>query len=121
VETLPVEYPPPNQCPGRKEKKVRVVLQQRHRLQYVVHPVSVLEKRIQCFLDPWIRDEKKSGSGPGNPDTGIRIRGEHPRSFFGELRNSFWLKTLKFFDADPGPGIFLTLDPGSRMKNSDPG
>jgi hypothetical protein len=51
-----------------------------------------------------------------DPDPGIRIQGEHPRSFFRELRNSFWLKTLKFFDADPGPGIFLALDPGSRMK-----
>jgi hypothetical protein len=29
----------------------------------------------------------------------------------------FWLKTLKFFDADPGSVIFLTLDPG--RKNSD--
>jgi hypothetical protein len=30
----------------------------------------------------------------------------------------FWLKILKFFDADadPGSGIFLTLDPGSRME-----
>jgi hypothetical protein len=31
----------------------------------------------------------------------------------------FWVKILIFFDADPGSGIFLTLDPG--WKNSDPG
>jgi hypothetical protein len=27
----------------------------------------------------------------------------------------FGLKILKFFDADPGSGIFLTLDLGSRI------
>jgi hypothetical protein len=45
----------------------------------------------------------------------IRIRDEHPRSFFRELRNSFFgLKIFKFFDADPDPGsrIFSALDPG---------
>ena len=31
----------------------------------------------------------------------------------------FWVKILKFFDADPGSGILMTLDPG--WKNSDPG
>jgi hypothetical protein len=24
----------------------------------------------------------------------------------------FWVKVLKFFDADENPGMFLTLDPG---------
>jgi hypothetical protein len=45
----------------------------------------------------------------------IRIRDEHPGSHFRELRNNFWVKnTPKFFDADPGSGIFLTWirDPG---------
>jgi hypothetical protein len=38
------------------------------------------------------------------------------------LETIFCVKILKFFDADPGFGIFLTLDPGSGMeKNSDPG
>jgi hypothetical protein len=41
----------------------------------------------------------------------IRIRDEHPKLFFPELRNSFLgkKKYLKFFDADPnsGSGIFL--------------
>jgi hypothetical protein len=39
------------------------------------------------------------------------------------LEAIFWLKILKFFDADADPGsrIFLTLDPGSGRKNSDPG
>jgi hypothetical protein len=40
----------------------------------------------------------------------------------GSLETIFWAKILKFFDAhaDPDPGIFLTLDPGSGWKNSDP-
>jgi hypothetical protein len=36
----------------------------------------------------------------------------------------FGLKIITFFDVDPGSGIFLTLDPGTRIrdgKNSDPG
>jgi hypothetical protein len=39
-------------------------------------------------------------------------------SDFRELRNNFLGQKLKFFDADPDPGseIFLTMDPGSRMK-----
>jgi hypothetical protein len=34
-----------------------------------------------------------------------------------KLETSFWVKILKFFfaDADPDPGSFLTLDPGSKM------
>jgi hypothetical protein len=35
------------------------------------------------------------------------------------IETIFGLKILKFFDADPGPGIFLTMDPG--LKNLDPG
>jgi hypothetical protein len=44
--------------------------------------------------------------------SGIRILDEHPRSYFRELRKQFFgLKIHKFFDADPGSGNFLTLDP----------
>jgi hypothetical protein len=33
------------------------------------------------------------------------------------LQTFFWVKKiLKFFDADPGSGIFLPLDPGSGME-----
>ncbi len=35
----------------------------------------------------------------------IRIWDEQPRSYFRELRTLFWLKILKFFDADPGSGM----------------
>jgi hypothetical protein len=51
----------------------------------------------------------------------IRIRDQHPGSYFLELRNNFWVKILQFFDADPypDPGIFsLWIRDG---KNSHPG
>ncbi len=41
------------------------------------------------------------------------IQDEHLGSYFRELRtNFFWSKILKFFDADPGSGIFLIRDRG---------
>jgi hypothetical protein len=48
---------------------------------------------------------KKSGSGSGmnNPD-----------HISESIETIFWV--LKFFDADPGSGIFLPLDPGSGME-----
>jgi hypothetical protein len=53
---------------------------------------------------------KKSGFGPG-------IRDEQPRSYFLELRNPFfWVKILKFFDADPGSGIW-----NGKSRIWDPG
>jgi hypothetical protein len=36
---------------------------------------------IRCLIDPWIRDGYKIK---------IRIRDEHPGSYFRELRNSFF-------------------------------
>jgi hypothetical protein len=59
----------------------------------------------------------KSASGSG-------IRDEQPESYFLELRNHFfgffWVKILKFFDADPGSGIRDgdSSDPGSGMEKS---
>jgi hypothetical protein len=50
--------------------------------------------------------------------SGILIRDEHPGSYFRELRNNFWVKRLKFFDADADPGFFLTLDPGWKKFRS---
>jgi hypothetical protein len=34
------------------------------------------------------------------------------------LETIIWVKILKFFDADPDPGIFLTLDPGWKKFGS---
>jgi hypothetical protein len=60
---------------------------------------------IRCFLIP--------GSGMGKIFW-IRIRHEHPRSFFRELGNSFYgLKIHKFFD---GSGIWYLFDLGSGME-----
>ncbi len=51
------------------------------------------------------------------PGSGMNIADHFSKS----LETFLGLKILKFFDADadPGSGIFLTLDPG--WKNSDPG
>jgi hypothetical protein len=54
----------------------------------------------------------------------IQIQDEYPGSYFREsesVETIFWVKILKFFDADADPGIILTL-PGIRdVKNSDQG
>jgi aminoglycoside/choline kinase family phosphotransferase len=55
--------------------------------------------------------------------TKIRIRDEHPGSYFRELKTIFWVKILEFFDADADPGIFLTLDLGwkkIRIRDNHP-
>jgi hypothetical protein len=61
-------------------------------------------------------------------EPGIRIRDEQPGSCFRELRNNFWVKILKFFDADPRSGMeklgsgMETFGSGIRdEKNLDPG
>ncbi len=52
----------------------------------------------------WVRDGKKFGS--------VMSISDHISE---SLETIFW---VKLFDADPDPGsgIFLTLDPGSRME-----
>jgi hypothetical protein len=52
---------------------------------------------------------KKSRTG-----SGINI----PDHISESLETIFWVKKLKFFDADPGSEIFLTLDPGSGMEKN---
>jgi hypothetical protein len=55
---------------------------------------------MRCLFDPWIRDGKNqdpdpvSGSGLNNPD-----------HISESLETVFWVKILKFFDADPGGKI----------------
>ncbi len=74
---------------------------------------------ILCLFDPWIWDP---GSGMGKKSrsgSGMNI----PDHISESLETIFWLKILKFCDADPDPG-FRSLwswirDP--RWKNSDPG
>jgi hypothetical protein len=78
-------------------------------------PFPVLRIRIRCLFDPWIRDpgwvknqdpDPRSGSAMNNPDQ--------------SLETIFWVKILKFFDAnpDPGSGIFLTMDPEWKKSRS---
>ncbi len=43
----------------------------------------------------------------------IRIRDKHPGSYSRKLTDNFWVKILKFFDADPGWIKF-----GSGIRNS---
>jgi hypothetical protein len=50
---------------------------------------------IRYLFDPWIRD-------PGLVKIRFRIRDEQPGSYFLEFETIFWVKILKFFDADPG-------------------
>ncbi len=52
----------------------------------------------------------------------IRIRDEqHADHIFKSLKTIFWVKILKFFDADPHPrsGIFSILDPGPVINILD--
>jgi hypothetical protein len=81
----------------------------------VAHPDSGSD----AFLTP--------GSGiwnPHHPDgykIKIRIRDEHPGSYFRELGNNFLSKKylnslMRIRMRNPLSGIFLTLDPGSRME-----
>ena len=50
-----------------------------------------------------------------DPGSGMNI----PDHISESLETILWCKILKFFYAPSG--IFLTLDPGSGMENSDPG
>jgi hypothetical protein len=55
----------------------------------------VLQTRDPVLFDPWIRD---------------------PEHFSDSLETVFRDNIFKFFDADPGTGISLTLDSGSVME-----
>jgi hypothetical protein len=45
----------------------------------------------------------------------VPIRDEYFGSYLRKLRNNFWVKILKFFDADPG-SVNL-FDPGSGIRD----
>jgi hypothetical protein len=72
-----------------------------------------------CVADPGSGGFLTPGSA-GWVKIRIGIRDEHPGSYFREQINNFIVKILKFFyvDPGPGPGIFLTLDPGSGLEKS---
>jgi hypothetical protein len=76
-------------------------------LSSVADRVAVCGSGIRCPFDPGIRDGQKIQ---------IQIRDENTGSYFRELRNNFWVKILKIFDADSHPGIRNLFDPGSGTK-----
>ncbi len=68
---------------------------------------------IRCLFDPWIWDpgwvknqdpDPRSGSAMNNPDQ--------------SLETIFWVKILKFFDADSGSFLPWTRDPGWKKSGS---
>ncbi len=76
-----------------------------------------------AFLTPGSGMGRKSAFGSGIRDEQPGIRDEQPGSYFLELRNHFfgffWVKILKFFDADPR---WRQIGSGIRDgKKSDPG
>jgi hypothetical protein len=88
---------------------------------------SVLRIRIRDPVLFWPLDP---GSGMGRKSaSGSGIRDEQPGSYFLELQKPFfWVKILKFFDADPGSGMETVRirDPGwiivgSGIRDKHPG
>jgi hypothetical protein len=75
---------------------------------------------IRCFLDPGWKKYPDPGSGMEKKfGSGIRNgkKNPDPRSFFLEHRNSFLVKTLKFFYADAaGSGIRDLFDHRSGIR-----
>jgi hypothetical protein len=67
--------------------------------------------RIRCLFYPWIRDPRSRIGKISRSGSGINILDRIPR----DEKQFLGLKILKLFDADPGSGIFLTLDPGLKM------
>ncbi len=51
-----------------------------------------------------------------NQDRGSGSRINIPEHISESLETIFWVKILKFFDANPDPGIQNLFDPGSAME-----
>jgi hypothetical protein len=76
-----------------------------------LHPV--LRIRDPVLFDPWIRDPESGMSK--KPGSGSRMN--IPNHISESLETVFWVKILKFFDADPYPesDIRNLFDPGSGI------
>jgi hypothetical protein len=55
---------------------------------------------IRCLFDPWIRDPGKVKNQDPDPGSGSMMN--NPSHFSESGETIFWVKILKFFDADPG-------------------
>jgi hypothetical protein len=79
---------------------------------YGIYPDSVANPGpgIRCLFEPWIRDGEKSRSGSGR---------YFPDHISESLETIFWVKILKFFDADLDP-VWIP-DPGwKKIRIRDP-
>ncbi len=85
-----------------------------YRIKSDPEPFGLVGSGSDLFLpvadpDPgWVKNQ--------DPDTGSRSGMNIPDHISESLETIFGLKILEFFYADPGCGIFLTLDP--RWKNA---
>jgi hypothetical protein len=72
---------------------------------------------IRCLFDPWIRDPGCVKSQDLDPGYGSGM--ENPDHISESLETIFWVKILKFFDADPESRIWdgKNLDPGSGIRD----
>jgi hypothetical protein len=72
---------------------------------------------IRCLFDPWIRDPGWVNNQDPDPGSGSRLN--IPDHFSESLETIFWVKILKFFDADADadPGSENLFDPGSRIRD----
>ena len=70
-------------------------------------------------MKPCTRRVPKIGKNQ-DPDPGSGSRMNIPGHISESLETIFWVKILKFFDADADPGIFLALDSEwlSRIRNT---
>jgi hypothetical protein len=82
---------------------------------YLIGSVGDPISGITGLFDPWIRD-------PGWVKNQDSLSEMNVLNHISEsLESIFGLKILKFFDADPGSGILLTLDPGSGIEREGSG
>jgi hypothetical protein len=81
---------------------------------------SVLRIRsgIRCFFDPWILDPGWLKSQDPDPGSGCGMN--NPDHISKSLETIFWVKILKFFDAEPRSGMEKIRIRGSGINIPDP-
>ena len=69
---------------------------------------------FSCALSLYHETDLKNVANGARSGSGMNIPDHISESF----ETIFWVKILKFFDADAGSGIFLTRDPGWKRFES---
>ncbi len=82
----------------------------------LISSVADLVPGSGAFLTPGTGMDKKNQDPDPGSVSGMNI----PDHISESLETIFGLRILKFF-ADPGSGIFLTLDPEWKIRIRDPG